>query len=378
MHPAALRLFVGACALLIARSLDAAETPNRAAPSRPGDVTAAKNISSGLAPLPAKKLGGVDYVGVADVARALNLKATITDHGRRASLAGGSGTSTRADLERDMRDVSINGLRVFLGEPVLDSGGQLQVSRVDYERVLFPLLRSGQGLASPAVPKIIVLDPGHGGKDTGTSVNEKAFALDVARRAKPLLEAAGYRVVLTREADTFLDLAERGATANANRADVFVSIHFNALPNDHKTSGVEVFTFAPKGQHASDWWSQLRRDDPHRETTDMPVNRFDPWNVLLAQSLQRRFVSGLKTFDRGRKVAHWGVLRGLNCPGVLVECGFLTSDVESRKIATADYRQRLAEAVAGGVRDYVQVIGNARPKAAAVAETPAGAVSSTR
>jgi N-acetylmuramoyl-L-alanine amidase len=93
-----------------------------------------------------------------------------------------------------------------------------------------------------------VLDPGHGGKDTGTSINEKVYALDVARRAQTLLEAAGYRVILTRESDVFIDLPQRAAIANLNRADVFVSLHFNALPRDARTSGVEVFSFAPQFQ----------------------------------------------------------------------------------------------------------------------------------
>ena len=72
----------------------------------------------------------------------------------------------------------------------------------------------------------------------------------------------------------------------------------------------------------------------------------------MAHHVQRRLVTDLKAFDRGKKLAHWGVLRGLNCPGVLIECGFLTSEVEARKIATPQYRQKLAEAIAAGIRDY--------------------------
>jgi N-acetylmuramoyl-L-alanine amidase len=251
------------------------------------------------------------------------------------------------------------------------------VSRIDFERCLTPLLRPGTGVAALPPPKTIVLDPGHGGGDPGKineklKINEKTFTLDVAQRVKKLLEAAGWRVVLTRDDDFALDsdkqadLTKRAAIANQQRADLFVSIHFNAVVNDSKTSGVEIYNFAPTNQHAAEWWSTMSKNDPHLEKTDQPVNRFDHWSVALGQSIQRRFVSDLKTFDRGKKLAHWGVLRPLNCPGVLVECGFLTSDVEARKIATAVYRQQIAQAIVAGVRDYATIVA---PSSSRVATT---------
>lgn len=347
--------------------------PARAAPSRPGGALPAATAPATA--VPTRKIGALEYVSAADIAQRLNLKLTWLDRGKRLTLSAGS---LKAELERDTRDITVNGLRVFLGDPIVDAGGLLYVSRIDFERALTPALRAGYGVA-PALPlKTIVLDPGHGGRDNGTSVNEKTFALDVARRAKKTLEAAGYRVVLTRDSDTFIELSERAVLANAQRAGLFVSIHFNALPNDKKTSGVEVFTFAPKSQHAAEWWSLLRKDDPHLEKSDMPVNRYDHWNVVLAQAIQRRFVVDLKSFDRGRKLAHWGVLRGLNCPGVLVECGFLTSEIEARKIATPEHRQKLADAIVGGIRDYAALAEPAPAKGSTVAQSAAPANGATK
>jgi N-acetylmuramoyl-L-alanine amidase len=341
----------------------AAEPAPRALPTRPGATASASKAGAAL---PTRKFGVVDYVALSDVAARLGFKLAWLQPGRKVSLAGPAG---RAELENDSRDISINGLRVFLGDPVLAAGGQLFVSRIDFERCLAPQLRPGFGALPLPAPRTIVLDPGHGGKDNGTSLNEKTFALDVARRAQKILAAAGLRVVLTRETDVFLDLPERSAKANAGRADLFVSIHFNALANDSKTSGVELYSFAPKAQHATGWLG--KKNDPDLETSDMPVNRFDHWNVVLAQSLHRRLVGDLKAFDRGRKLAHWGVLRGLECPGVLVECGFLTSTAEAKKIATPAYRQKIAEALAAGVRDYVATVASLQPKPATVARTPA-------
>jgi N-acetylmuramoyl-L-alanine amidase len=340
----------------------AAEAPVRAAPSRPGALAPASVPQPG-APLVTRKFGGVEYVSVPDVAARLGLRLSSADRGRKALL---NAPGVKAELENDTRDVTINGLRVFLGDPVQDAGGQLFVSRIDFERCLTPMLRPGFGAAPQPSPLTVVLDPGHGGKDNGTSVNEKVFALDVALRAKKILETAGYRVVLTRSNDTFLELTDRSAIANARRAGLFVSIHFNAVANDAKTSGVEVFTFAPRNQHAAEWWSAARKDDPHLETTEMPVNRFDHWSVVLAQSIHRRFVFDLRSFDRGKKLAHWGVLRQLNCPGVLIECGFLTSEAEARKIATPAHRQKLAEAIAAGIRDYAAAGEPTRGKSAAL------------
>jgi N-acetylmuramoyl-L-alanine amidase len=259
----------------------------------------------------------------------------------------------------------VNGVRVFLGDPIVDLGSQLYVSRLDGERSLTPLLRPGHGIPALGSPRTVVLDPGHGGKDNGTSTNEKVFALDVALRVKTLLQAAGFKVVLTREGDTFLELGDRADIANANRADLFASIHFNALANNATASGVEVFTFAPANQHSTAWWSAPTKNDPHFETDEQPVNRFDHWSSVLSHAIHRRFVTELKTFDRGKKLAHWGVLRPLNCPGVLIECGFLTSDAEARKIATPAYRQKIAATIAAGIRDYSAIVNGLRPKTAA-------------
>lgn len=330
----------------------------RAAPTRPGSGLASPSVGiplTGIAPIATPRVyrfGGVEYVRLAEVARILDLGFAPANQGRHGALTA---TGLSASFSSEARECVINRQRVFLGEPVIFADQALHVSRIDFEKCLVPLLRPGRGVALAPPPRTIVLDPGHGGKDTGTSVNEKAYALDVARRAKALLEAAGYRVILTRDSDVFIDLPQRAALANLNRADVFVSLHFNALPRDSRTSGVEVFSFAPQFQRSAEAWSLARRNDA--ESTASPANRFDHFSVMLASAVHRRFLDDLKSYDRGKKLAHWGVLRPLNCPGILVECGFLTSDTEARLIATPAHRQRIAQAVADGVADYATLLG---------------------
>jgi len=343
MAPAArivlLRAFLAFAGLIGPPAEAASEAVMRLPPSRPGAEAPGK--------LPLRKFGHVDYVRLSDVAGELNLKLSWVERRRKAALAG---PSARAELETGTRDIIVNGLRVFLGHPVADASGQLYVSRIDFERCLTPLLRPGQGVAARPPVRTIVLDPGHGGRDTGTSVHEKTYALDVSLRAKQLLEAAGFRVILTREKDEFVEHAQRAALANLNRADVFVSVHFNALANDRRTQGVEVYTFPPRSQNSTNAWSAGQK--PNAEDTASPNNAFDHWNVVLAQALHRELVNGLKSPDRGKKLMHLRVLRPLQCPGVLVECGFLTSDAESARIGTPAHRQKIAEAIAAGVRHY--------------------------
>ena len=99
----------------------------------------------------------------------------------------------------------------------------------------------------------------------------------------------------------------------------------------------------------------------------MPANRFDAWSSLLAQSIKRELLQELKTFDRGSKTMHSAVMKGLNCPGVLVESVFLSNDTEARSVGTPAYRQRIAQAIADGIRVYAETLASARPKTPATA-----------
>lgn len=333
-----------------------ANGPLRAAPTRPGASSGAAGGDSAAAGFPIRKIGGVEHVSLADAATTLGLRLVWVERGRKAVLTG---TGVRAEIEAESREIRVNGLRVFPGDAVVGLGGQIYLSRVDVERCLSPMLSPGHGVAPRPALWVIALDAGHGGNDPGKvnprlGIDEKTLTLDVARRTTRLLEAAGYRVVLTRENDSFVALPQRAAMANVGRADVFVSIHFNALVNDAKTSGVEVFTFAPRTQRSTNAASLGARNDA--ESHASPVNQHDHWSVVLAQALHRRFVTELRTADRGKKLMHLAVLRPLQCPGVLIECGFLTSETEARKIATPGYRQQLAEALAAGIRDYAAAL----------------------
>ncbi len=350
-----------------------APTTVRAPPARPF-VTPA--LPTGL------RLGGVDFVTATDLALWLGCKGTWTDPLRTLKLIDKSNPANRAELTADSREAGVNGLRIFLGEKVFQRDGHLFISRTDAERTLAPLLHPGLTSTLLPAPKIIVLDPGHGGEDPGAEnkafgLKEKILTLDVALRLKTLLETVGYKVVLTRESDTALsgnkalDLALRPDFANRAHADLFISIHFNAATKD--TRGTEVFTYAPRAQHATDWWGQLSHDDTALELNDQPVNRFDHWSATLAGALHRQILHTLKTEDRGKKIAHWAVLKTLKCPGVLVEPAILTNEDDARRVAMPAFRQQIAEALAAGVRDYVTTLDSLRPKPPIASNAPSPA-----
>jgi N-acetylmuramoyl-L-alanine amidase len=222
----------------------------------------------------------------------------------------------------------------------------------DVRSTLDPLLHP-RSLAQRARPRLIAIDAGHGGRDTGTEnhrlkLQEKTFTLDVARRLKIALEKLGYRTVLTRKSDRYVALEKRPDIANRARADLFVSIHFNSLENNGSVQGVETYAFTPAGQRST-------VVEVHRAADEKPQtgNRLDHWNVLLGAFIQRQLVDDLHAMDRGVKRARFVVLRTTQCPSVLVEGGFLSNSAEAGKLATPAYREKIARAIAGGVGRYV-------------------------
>jgi N-acetylmuramoyl-L-alanine amidase len=171
-------------------------------------------------------------------------------------------------------------------------------------------------------PVTVVIDAGHGGYDRGgipgQRVSEKEMTLDVARRLKNVLETSGYRVVMTRNSDVFVPLGTRCAIANSYRNAIFVSVHFNSATR-RGASGIETYFYS--------------RD-----------------SLSLASAIHHYVAGGAPSDNRGVRRRGYYVLRRTNMPAVLVECGFLTNPTEAAYAQSGSYRQKLAEAIAAGVR----------------------------
>lgn len=398
MLPAALRILViGWSALGGMFPASAADSPVRSVPTRPtapssvsvapsaGAVTQkpATPVPQGGSSPRAKLLGPelrstakshtaspapatLVYVGAREMARTLKLTSKWDSATRQLTLIDAQVTLV---LERDQREADLNGMRVFLGAPTVWRDGELAVSQIDFQRLLLPAIRP-LNLSGPTPGlKVIVLDPGHGGRDTGKvnagqKVLEKEATLDTARRLKLLLEAQGFIVVLTRSDDRFVELAERPEIATRENADLFISLHFNAVESEAaRVTGVEVYTMTPQFQLSAD----RRLDD--QVPVFNPGNVMDQWNAVLGYHLHRELLTSLKVPDRGLKRGRYAVLRLARCPAVLIEAGFLSHDGEARRIATSQYRQEIATAIAAGVRNYATTVAAVRAQEGALRQT---------
>ena len=347
--------------------------PARTAPlpgGRPGQTPAGQQ--AGTVPRPAQlwpvtRIHGVDRVGLRDIAKRYGLKAVWAKPGAVLTLTDASGV--RFTFERDERDFHLDGARIFLGEPAVLNGDDLWLTKLDVIKNVAPLFAPADHAAFlPAAPKLIVLDPGHGGTDPGKQnlrlkLDEKDMTLDVALRLRKLLELRGYRVLMTRTSDTRfsnspnVDLPLRAEVANKTAADLFLSIHFNAVDRDpQRVSGVETYVLPPQGQA-----STQPEQDRSMIVTHYPGNKQDHANAQLGYSLHRRMIADLKSSDRGYKRYRLAVLRTLNCPGALVECAYLSNDAEARRVATPEFRQQIAEALAEGIAGYAATLAALRP-----------------
>ena len=311
------------------------------------------------------RIGAVDYVNIEEEAPRLGLR--VERLGAQAILLK-DGPRPVARLTEHSRDMDLNGLRLFLGNPVNERGGSFYVSLADYRLRLLPRLRPALCLPAPPPPRTIAIDPGHGGNDHGAEnralgTMEKTYTLDVATRLRRMLEADGYRVVLTRDSDFDVPLALRAEAANRAGADLFVSIHFNSLYPNTKTTGAEVLTFPPRAQRSTDSWSMGGKDDA--EPAAAPVNAFDAWSTVLAGAVHLRVLDALRDGDRGEKLAHLGVLRELKCPGILLESAIISSDKESELLKSPEFREKIASAVCAGIGDYAEELRALRPEAPA-------------
>lgn len=355
MAPPTVRIFAAGLALVLGVPLALGQDqPLRSAPTRPAAAPE----------WPTTRLYGADYVDLREVAKHGGYTAAWAVPGRVMHLSDRGGVRLRfEDRERDFRH---DGLRIFMSTVVVSERDTLWIGKSDAVTLLAPLLRPADFLPKlpAAPPQLIVLDPGHGGTDPGKQnprlrLNEKDMTLDVAKRLKPLLEKAGYRVKLTRETDRrfsnnpAVDLQMRADFANDAGADLFVSIHFNAVePRDApRVTGTETYVLPPPGVLST---ADERADTMTNRT--YPGNRHDAANVMLGAHLHRRFIAGLGQSDRGYKRARFAVLRFVECPAVLIEAAYLSNDTEAAKVGTAAFRQKVAEAIAQGIGDYAAQI----------------------
>src|SRR5207247_3663504 len=209
---------------------------------------------------------------------------------------------------------------------------------------------------------VVVLDPGHGGQDSGAmcgGVLEKDLTLDVARRIDRLLNSEGIATLMTRVGDTYVSLADRAAFANRARKSIFVSIHFNE-DNKPVASGVETYYAAHQitaGSFLASWLPFL-----WRPLSDLP----NPESQNLAGLIQEALVARTRSIDRGTQGRQFFVIANVTSPAVLIEGGSLTNKEDISKLATEYDRYQIATSVAYGILRYCDAAG---PRESTVAAT---------
>ena len=195
---------------------------------------------------------------------------------------------------------------------------------------------------------LVVIDPGHGGKDSGTTKNgmvEKDLTLEVAQRVERLLQERGLVVALTRADDTYVSLLDRATMANNQPEAVFVSIHFDEGGRSGAT-GIETYY----ATHASSFPERVASWLPFLQRTSS-----EPPNVesqSLAASIQESLVARTQAANRGTRPQQFFVIANVRHPAVLIEGGFLTNKDEVMKLANADYREQMAIGIADGILRY--------------------------
>lgn len=219
-----------------------------------------------------------------------------------------------------------------------------------------------------AKPKLIVIDPGHGGKDPGAmggGLREKDIVLNIGKDLGTELSKRGYKVLYTRSTDKFINLKSRTAFANRKNADLFISIHINAGPNKKSTlSGIETFFLSPARSERSKNVAALENkgdiEDMNYFSKETYLNFLNREKIIasnkLAIDIQKHILNrvqskyGLK--DSGVREAPFWVLVGATMPAILVEAGYITSSKDSKHLGKRAYQKDVANGIANGIDTY--------------------------
>ena len=219
---------------------------------------------------------------------------------------------------------------------------------------------------------LVVIDPGHGGRDPGTetpgNVAEKDLALRIATHLRTALESRGINAELTRADDAFLRLAERTALANRAHADLFISIHLNSSP-DANAAGLETYYLNNTTDRATIRLAQMEntvaggysapgQPDLDYILTDLRQGYKANESASLARLIEAESIAdveasmGVRVNALGAKQGPFYVLVGAEMPAVLVECGFLSNPAETQNLLEPRYQKALADGIAAAVTDY--------------------------
>lgn len=288
-----------------------------------------------------REVDGVEYVPLEDL-RSFYKLMPLQPKGRKVA---GQRMVGNGEVELHFgpapRELRIQERLCMLTHPVQeDATGDLLVSRIDVVQLIDPVLRPSY-IANRSAVRTVVIDPAHGGHDTGTVTpyaREADVALAVATRLGAELRKRGYEVLFTQEQNQYQSPQARVDKVNAAPAAIFVSLHLNHGRSDMK--GVQTYTLAPVG----------RNEKP------LPGHEFSQSSMALAMALQSSLVEKAGAEDGGCRRAHYSPLNSIRCPGVMVELGYATHPEEGTRLSTEEYQLKLVEALALGIDSFARAM----------------------
>lgn len=318
-----------------------------------------------------RTFGSVEFVPLLDLANALGMTVRWYYEPRKIEMRNNKMT---IDFSQSSRFVLIDKVDfrrleaapVFVqGEPFVPASFLTDLLRPYFSRLRESAEQSGR-------QRIVVLDPGHGGRDHGATANglrEKELVLDLAQRVRRILIRHGVKVILTRERDVFVPLIDRADVANEVGAAAFVSIHANSVVvNPQRISGTETYYLATAQTASARETERIENSvikyevESRWATLNMRMKRMflrqhfqrtRTKSISLAQKIQSRLGTVAVGKDRGIKPANFSVLRNVYAPAVLVEVGFLTHNTDAAYLARDDYRDRISNAIAQGILEFL-------------------------
>lgn len=261
-------------------------------------------------------------------------------------------------LEHGSQQARIDGIRIFLLEAAMldKTSKQPKASGIDHTYTISPLVNARTNAIAPGRPLRIFIDPGHGGEDSGAVSRDKKtleshINLTISKRLAHALQNAGFEVKLSRSDNRMTQiLEERTVKAFRWKADVFISIHFNANANA-SAQGFETYILPPRGALSTG----ADNPNPASQTqSNRPENgnSNDVRNMQLGFAIHRRSIQATRLIDRGLRRARFVVLREARMPAVLVECGFLTSAPDLKFARTAEGQEKITRGIYEGICDY--------------------------
>ena len=249
------------------------------------------------------------------------------------------------------RRAEIDGITVWLNvaPQALPAKKEWQIATIDLDLIALSMRASATNSAKKLK---IMLDPGHGGSDSGAvsacgQIKEKDINLAITLKTGKILKKAGFDVCYTRTNDRDCSLTERSRAASSQKAELFVSIHVNKAANTN-ACGVETFVLTPSG------YAGTAAGSPPRGW--QIGNKNDYHSNLLGYCIQKSAIGDSNIFDRGLKRQSFFVLRETYCPAALLEVGFISNPDDLKNLQCAQWRKECAERLAKGIIEYCQKV----------------------